>query len=95
MEQFRAIFCRKQLHFYPSQANFILIDFGTSGDEVFQFLIERGFIVRSGNALGFPTAVRVTVGSKEENSELIEMMEQYVKQKASITNRIMGMQKRR
>lgn len=80
MEQFE-VFCRKNgLHFYPSQANFILIDFGTSGDEVFQFLIERGFIVRSGNALGFPTAVRVTVGSKEENGELIEIMEQYVKQ---------------
>lgn len=81
MKQFEE-FCRQnQLHFFPSQANFILIDFGTSGDEVFQYLIERGYIVRSGNALGFPTAVRVTVGSKEENSELIEIMGQYLQQK--------------
>lgn len=77
-------FCRKhELRYYRSQANFVLIDFGTSGDEVFQFLIERGFIVRSGNALGFPTAVRITVGSKEENSELIALMEQYLQQKAA------------
>ncbi|MBB6444695.1 histidinol-phosphate transaminase [Bacillus benzoevorans] len=81
MAQFEAFCTSNQLNFFPSQANFILIDFGTSGDEVFQYLIERGYIVRSGNALGFPTSVRVTVGSKEENSELIEIMEQYLQEK--------------
>ncbi len=86
MAQFEKFCQEKQLKYYPSQANFILIDFGTSGDEVFQYLLERGYIVRSGNALGFPTAVRVTVGSTEENNEVIEIMTQYLQEKASVSN---------
>ena len=79
-------FCNeKQLNYYSSQANFILIDFGTSGDEVFQYLLERGYIVRSGNAFGFPTSVRVTVGSTEENNGVMEVMKQYLKEKASMS----------
>ncbi|TYR82597.1 histidinol-phosphate transaminase [Priestia megaterium] len=72
-------FCKKNnLSYYPSYTNFILIDFGRQGDEVFQFLLERGFIVRSGNALGFPTSVRITIGTKEQNDEMISLLQQYV-----------------
>lgn len=86
MKQLEQFCAEHQLHYYPSQANFILIDFGTNGDEVFQYLLEKGYIVRSGNALGFPTSIRVTIGSKEQNSGLIEMMKQYLQEKASIPN---------
>lgn len=76
LAQFEA-FCEKHnLYYYPSQANFILIDFKKSGDEVFDYLIKRGFIVRSGEALGFPTCVRITVGNKEENEELFSVIEE-------------------
>ena len=85
MAQFEKFCNEKQLKYYSSQANFILIDFGTSGNEVFQYLLERGYIVRSGNALGFPTSVRVTVGSTEENNGAMEVMNQYLKEKASIS----------
>ncbi|PLT34878.1 histidinol-phosphate transaminase [Bacillus sp. V5-8f] len=75
-------FCEEEnLKYYQSQGNFILIDFGTSGDEVFQFLLERGFIVRSGNALGFPSSVRVTVGSPEQNEAIIAIMKEYLASK--------------
>ena len=85
MAQFEKFCNEKQLKYYSSQANFILIDFGTSGNEVFQYLLQRGYIVRSGNALGFPTSVRVTVGSTEENNGVMEVMNQYLKEKASIS----------
>ena len=72
-------FCRENgLTFYPSQGNFILIDFKTDGNDVFQYLLERGYIVRSGRALGFPTSVRVTVGSKEQNEGVIKLMGDYL-----------------
>lgn len=72
-------FCEENgLKYYPSQANFILIDFNRQGNEVFQYLLERGYIVRSGNALGFPTAVRITVGSKEQNDGLLNMLKEYL-----------------
>ena len=65
-------FCEKyDLYYYPTQGNFILIDLQTPGDEIFNYLLQRGFIVRSGQALGFPTCVRITVGSHEENEGII------------------------
>lgn len=80
MAQFEQFCAEHQLHYFPSQANFILIDFGTSGDEVFQYLLQKGYIVRSGNALGYTTSVRVTVGSEEENNGVIDAMKQYLQE---------------
>lgn len=83
LKQFYA-FCKEhELKYYPSQANFILIDFNRNGDEVFQYLLQRGFIVRSGAALGFPTAVRITVGSKEENQEIIQCLTNLLNEEAN------------
>lgn len=45
--------------------------------------MERGFIVRSGKALGFPTAVRITVGSKEQNEGVLAEMNQLLQVKAT------------
>ncbi|RBW70274.1 histidinol-phosphate transaminase [Bacillus taeanensis] len=84
LQQFYA-FCEKyQLSYYPSQANFILIDFERSGNEVFQYLLENGFIVRSGEALGFPTSARITVGSQEQNAEIIECLSKMIEQKVEV-----------
>ncbi|SFA46230.1 histidinol-phosphate aminotransferase [Parageobacillus thermantarcticus] len=75
-------FCEENgLRYYPSQTNFVLIDFGIEGNEVFQYLLERGIIVRSGNALGFPTAVRITVGTREQNERVIAALTQMLKEK--------------
>lgn len=77
-------FCNEQnLDYFPSQGNFILIDFKLDGNEVFQSLMKRGYIVRSGVPLGFPTAVRVTVGSKEQNEGVIAEMKQLLEEKRS------------
>ncbi len=49
-----------------SQANFILVDTGYSGEEIFALLLQKGVIVRY---LGpeLPTHIRVTIGTPEEN----------------------------
>jgi histidinol-phosphate aminotransferase len=78
LEQFYQFCDNAGLSYYPSQGNFILIDFKKDGQEVFQFLLERGYIVRSGTALGFPTSVRITIGSKEQNQGLIEIIKEYL-----------------
>jgi histidinol-phosphate aminotransferase len=75
-------FCDEHgLKYYPSEANFILIDFGIEGNKVFQYLLERGIIVRSGNALGFPTSVRITVGSEEQNKEIFTVLSNMLTEK--------------
>ncbi|PLS16344.1 histidinol-phosphate transaminase [Bacillus sp. M6-12] len=74
LQQFYS-FCEEAgLAYYPSQGNFILINFEMDSDEVFQFLLEKGYIVRSGRALGFPGWIRVTVGSQQQNEGIIQQM---------------------
>lgn len=74
-------FCEQnKLDYYPSQTNFILIDFKVDGDIIFQYLLEKGFIIRSGKALGFPTAVRITVGSFEENEDVLKALSDFLKE---------------
>lgn len=81
MLQFYTFCDEHHLKYYPSETNFILIDFNRNGDEIFQYLLQRGFIVRSGVPLGFPTAIRVTIGSEQENSELIEILTKMLKER--------------
>ncbi|MGV3488092.1 MAG: histidinol-phosphate transaminase [Tuberibacillus sp.] len=72
-------FCKEAgLDYYPTQGNFILIDFHQSGDIVFDYLQKRGFIVRSGTGLGCPTAVRITIGSEAQNTGLIRCLKDFL-----------------
>lgn len=75
-------FCEKnKLSYYPTQTNFILIDCKTDGDKVFQYLQTKGYIVRSGKPLGFPTAVRITVGSVEQNEGALNALSEFLAEK--------------
>ncbi len=60
---------------YPSEANFLLIDLKQPAGPVFEALLRQGIIVRSGEALGVPTTVRVTIGSSEENQRFLAALE--------------------
>ncbi|QFT89393.1 Histidinol-phosphate aminotransferase [Bacillus sp. THAF10] len=77
LEQFYA-FCKEtKLAYYPSEGNFILIDFETDSDILFDYLLHKGYIVRSGKALGFPTCLRITIGTYEQNEEIISHLKEY------------------
>ncbi|MDR7072534.1 histidinol-phosphate transaminase [Fictibacillus barbaricus] len=72
-------FCdKKGLLYYPSEANFILLDVQSDADSAFNYLLKKGYIVRSGNALGFPTMIRVTIGEEEQNKEIIAHLDSYL-----------------
>ncbi|WP_347860478.1 aminotransferase class I/II-fold pyridoxal phosphate-dependent enzyme [Salimicrobium sp. PL1-032A] len=58
------------LTYDQSEANFILVHLPISGDEMFEFLLTKGFIVRSGEALGLPNSIRLTVGSEQDMEEI-------------------------
>jgi histidinol-phosphate aminotransferase len=49
-----------------SFANFAYADFGRPVGPIFQALLKRGVITRSGEGLGNPTCLRVSVGTEEE-----------------------------
>ena len=78
-------FCKKhQLHYYPSQTNFILFEVKADSDIVFKEMMKRGFIIRSGNALGAPGFIRVTIGSEEQNAEFLSLLETVLKEQGVI-----------
>lgn len=83
LEQFYQFCEENQLSYYPTQTNFILINMEVDGDQVFQFLMERGYIVRSGKALGFPTAVRITVGTQEQNEGVLKVLGEFLLERKS------------
>jgi len=66
------IFKRFEEYAYPSQSNFILIDL-----DAYEYLKDRGIHVRKmdGRLQGM---IRVTVGKKEENDELIAGLEEFI-----------------
>lgn len=71
-------FCHAyNVKYFPSEGNFILIDINESGDKLFDFLLKRGYIVRSGEALGYPNGVRITIGNEEQNAAIIELLKEY------------------
>lgn len=65
------------LDYYKSQGNFILIDVKESGDHLFQYLLSHGYIVRSGEALGYPNGIRITIGNDKQNHAIIKLLKEY------------------
>jgi histidinol-phosphate aminotransferase len=59
----------------PAVANFVYADTGRDARTVFDALLRAGVIVRPLNAFGSETAIRVTVGTSEENAFLAEALE--------------------
>ncbi|PBB05460.1 histidinol-phosphate transaminase [Salimicrobium humidisoli] len=72
------------LRYDDSEANFVLIHLPISGDEMFEHLLTKGFIVRSGEALGIPGSIRLTIGSEEDMKKIQGYIEAKVKQEEKL-----------
>ena len=62
------------LKYVPSRANFILVDVGRSAAEIYQKLLREGVIVRPMTSFGMETALRITVGTPQENRRLVRAL---------------------
>lgn len=69
--QLTEAFDQMGLSYFSTYGNFIMVDIQKPAKEAFEALLRKGIIVRGGHALGFPTSLRVTVGSKEQNDKFI------------------------
>ena len=67
------------LYYVPSQANFVLIDFGRDSREVFQALLGEGVIIRPGFVWKYETFARVTVGRMGDNRRFIKALKKVLK----------------
>ncbi len=62
---------------YPTAANFVLVRV-TDADAIYEYLIERGIVVRNRNRVTLcQGCLRITIGSKQENNELLGALRSY------------------
>ena len=70
-------FCEKNgLHYFPSQTNFVMFEVKADSNVVFEEMMKRGFIIRSGAALGLDGYIRVTIGTEEQNAKFLTLLEE-------------------
>ncbi len=67
---------RMGVQFVPSVANFLLVGVGGDAQVVADELLRQGVIVRPMGWMGFPNAIRVTAGTKEENTRFLDALAQ-------------------
>lgn len=72
-------FERLGLPYVPSEANCVMVDLRRDSQAVFQELLKRGVIVRTGHIFGLPTYLRVTTGKPEENERFICALEEVLR----------------
>ncbi len=74
MQQLQEACRRLGLSWLPSVGNFLCVDVGRSGREVFLALLKRGVIARPVDNYGLPRFLRISIGTEAENTRLIEAL---------------------
>lgn len=66
--------CKK---IYPSEANFVLVEV-TDANTIYNYLIHKGIVVRNRNKVQLcGNCLRITIGTQQENNELLSAMRQF------------------
>jgi len=73
-------FTKMGLYYVPTQANFVFVDTGHDSKVLFQNLLRKGVIVRSGDIFGTPTFIRVTVGTRAENERFVSALQETLRE---------------
>ena len=71
-----ASFARLGLFAYPSAANFLALRVPCAAEDAYTDLLRRGIVVRSGDKLGLPDFLRITIGTPEENHAVVAALEE-------------------
>ncbi|MED5017721.1 histidinol-phosphate transaminase [Paenibacillus chibensis] len=81
--QLQGEFDRLGLEYFPAHGNFIMVDVRKPAGEIFEALLRKGVIIRAGHHK-YPTHIRVTVGSQEQNKAFIHALEQVLKEQEAL-----------
>ncbi|MCL1874020.1 MAG: histidinol-phosphate transaminase [Clostridiales bacterium] len=66
------------LRYAPSYGNFIFVDIGIPAAEANEQLLRRGVVVRPGTQWGWPTFLRVSIGTMAENQKFIAALKEII-----------------
>ena len=67
----------------PSETNFIFVEVGPEAKTICEDLLHAGVIVRPLGWMGFPEAIRISVGTSEENNKCLAAMTQVLSRRTS------------
>ena len=81
LAQLQTAFEQMGLGYIPSAGNFISVNVGRSGAEVYEPLLQRGVIVRPVANYEMPNYLRVTVGTQSENQRFLDALGEIVRTK--------------
>jgi histidinol-phosphate aminotransferase len=62
------------LEYKKTESNFIFVNIKRSADELFMQLMKKGIIIRPLTSFGLPQAIRVSIGTKEQNQKFISSL---------------------
>ncbi len=66
----------------PSETNFVFMDVGPEAKEICNELLQLGVIVRPLGWMGFPEAIRISVGTADENEKCLAALGQILAKRA-------------
>ncbi len=69
-------FRRLGLSWVPTEGNFVWVDVGRPCVPVFEALLRKGIIVRTGDIFDAPTHLRVTIGTAEQNQIFLSALQE-------------------
>ncbi len=64
-------FAKLGVHAYPTAANFVAVEVPGTATDAYEALLRRGIVTRSGDALGMPGRLRITIGTPDENAAVV------------------------
>lgn len=66
---------RLKIKYYPSEANFVLVDLERNAQEIFEKLLREGVVVRPLQGYDLPRCIRVSIGRLEQMTVFIRALE--------------------
>jgi histidinol-phosphate aminotransferase len=66
---------KRQVRYFPTQANFFLIDLERDAKQVFEQFLRQGVIVRPMTDYGFPRYIRINIGLHAENLRFVAALD--------------------
>ncbi|MBQ7487405.1 MAG: aminotransferase class I/II-fold pyridoxal phosphate-dependent enzyme [Clostridia bacterium] len=74
LHQYQKAFDEMGLKYYDSQTNFIYVEIPKDATEVFNTMLHDGIIIRPQKLPGYPDALRISIGTADENERTIRSL---------------------
>jgi len=69
---------KRNIDYLQSETNFILINVKQDSGKVFEACLKRGIVVRAMKAYKLDNFIRVTIGRREENEKVLEVLDEVI-----------------